>query len=75
MPKAWKDLIGVPKSEKIPEGFKTTDEIAKELGRSRDYVRHMLNEALGEGTVERQIIRVFKPGAMNSSSRAYWRIK
>lgn len=63
----WIKILASRTSEEVPEGWKTTTQIAEEVGETSDSVYSRLSRRRQSGVVESQIIK------LNGKTIAIWR--
>jgi len=63
----WIKILATGSSEKVPDGWKTTSEIAKEVGEATDSIYRRLSRRRDTGVVESQVIK------LNGKLTAIWR--
>lgn len=52
------ELLRCPVEDRVPEGWKTVEQMAKELGMSYSHTGKLLRSAMKEGKVERRMFRI-----------------
>jgi predicted transcriptional regulator len=58
------ELLKNPVRQEVPKGWKTTAEIAREIGLSESQTNKLLRDAVQKGTMERKEFRIDTGGMM-----------